>query len=107
MRFGLRTVLSAASRPSSPKRLSTGRESHAPIKAIIGPATITPMNRASAPKPTATHGPSSTPTAPSTISTSAQISRLRLYGLVSTAAWRIASIGSARDARRAGIRTDR
>jgi hypothetical protein len=51
VRFGLRDVLSAARRPSSPNRSSTGRSRRLPTTAITGPAITTPTNSANAATP--------------------------------------------------------
>ena len=65
VRCGLRAVLSTASRPSSPNRDITGRASREPPMARNGPATITPTNSSSAPKPIAAHEPpASSPAGP-------------------------------------------
>ncbi len=72
-----------------------------------GPATMTPMKIASAPKPSPAPLPSSRPRMPSAISTAAKTVRLRDTVELSTAAWRSASIGSVFAARRAGIITEK
>ena len=74
---------------------------------MIGPATMTPMNSASAPNPMMGAVPNSMPAAPSPTSTPAATIRRRVSADVSTAAWRSASIGSVRAARRAGIITEK